>query len=169
MAHMRRGVRVLLLDTHAQYTNGRRHGGWDLGNVGGLPEGITVRSEAHRGGSHLELAMIGPVLSAERPPTCPRKDAEMLTKAAKFQRLADFGDRSVWSVFDMCTSYLTYVHCQRSSNMDPQQLSQLEALCERLYNSQEPNERAHAEQVGYGHRNWRDRKNPKRRASVCFR
>eukprot|EP00959_Pyramimonas_sp_CCMP1952_P242874 5076787-Pyramimonas_sp.AAC.1 len=89
MAHMRRGVRVLLLDTHAQYTNGRRHGGWDLGNVGGLPEGITVRSEAHRGGSHLELAMIGPVLSAERPPTCPRKDAEMLTKAAKFQRLAD--------------------------------------------------------------------------------
>ena len=31
--------------------------------------------------------------------------------------------------------------------MDPQQLSQLEALCERLYISQEPNERAHAEQV----------------------
>eukprot|EP00242_Pyramimonas_sp_CCMP2087_P001295 CAMPEP_0198228690 /NCGR_PEP_ID=MMETSP1445-20131203/113729_1 /TAXON_ID=36898 /ORGANISM="Pyramimonas sp., Strain CCMP2087" /LENGTH=1057 /DNA_ID=CAMNT_0043909107 /DNA_START=452 /DNA_END=3625 /DNA_ORIENTATION=+ len=31
--------------------------------------------------------------------------------------------------------------------MEPQHLSQLEALSERLYNSQEPNERAHAEQT----------------------
>jgi hypothetical protein len=32
-------------------------------------------------------------------------------------------------------------------SMTPEQLQQLEALCERLYNSAEPNERAHAEQV----------------------
>jgi len=32
-------------------------------------------------------------------------------------------------------------------SMTPEQLQQLEALCERLYNSAEPNERTHAEMV----------------------